>query len=321
MNLEFEAALNSTPSQASMLAAALNSYRHVWPQTPLGGDPAWRLDVTSEYLVRDLPESDTDLLQDSKWPAFFPAPMCIVTTTDGKRTAMEREVGASIVNRFPYVVAISICNKNLSSRHHRRSQFMDVLEGGGVASLQFLPPGEALDAALRATASVDDTRTSQRIELCGLETRGGLTNGSPILAPAYLVYEGHLVRPQNDFSGRPIYPSPWVDVGSHRVYFLEINAIQLRHDIAVGRSQIRWRALPTWSPARNSESSTQTPRVPSGNKYTKPYRPNYSFPAPNTIAFEFDGVRHGMAFKLLPPLPQDQVEVDNDRARWPCFPI
>ena len=26
-----------------------------------------------------------------------------------------------------------------------------------------------------------------------------------------------------------------------------------------------------------------------------------------------------MGVKLLPPLPEDQVEVDNDRARWPCF--
>jgi flavin reductase (DIM6/NTAB) family NADH-FMN oxidoreductase RutF len=26
-----------------------------------------------------------------------------------------------------------------------------------------------------------------------------------------------------------------------------------------------------------------------------------------------------MAVKHLPPLPSDQVEVDNDRARWPCF--
>ena len=26
-----------------------------------------------------------------------------------------------------------------------------------------------------------------------------------------------------------------------------------------------------------------------------------------------------MSVKYLPPLPEDQVEVDNDRARWPCF--
>jgi flavin reductase (DIM6/NTAB) family NADH-FMN oxidoreductase RutF len=26
-----------------------------------------------------------------------------------------------------------------------------------------------------------------------------------------------------------------------------------------------------------------------------------------------------MAIKMLPPLPEDQVEVDDDRARWPCF--
>ena len=49
------------------------------------------------------------------------------------------------------------------------------------------------------------------------------------------------------------------------------------------------------------------------------YNPNYAFPAASTIAFESDDMRNGMAIKHLPPLPQDQVEVDNVRARWPCF--
>jgi flavin reductase (DIM6/NTAB) family NADH-FMN oxidoreductase RutF len=246
--------------------------------------------------------------------------MCIITTTDGRRTAMEREVGASIVNRFPYVVAVSVCRERLSSRHHPRSTFADILETSGVAALQFLPPSQSLDAALDAVSSLPEHLTPKRIELSGLQVRRGATNDSPVLAPAYLVYEARLVRPQKDFEGRAIFQSPWADVGSHRVYFLEINAIQLRKEIASGRSQVHWRALPSWhslsgprigGPCAEAENTAQ--------KYRKGYNPNYSFPTRDTIAFEHDDLQHGMAIKHLPPLPLDQVEVDNDRARWPCF--
>jgi flavin reductase (DIM6/NTAB) family NADH-FMN oxidoreductase RutF len=110
-----------------------------------------------------------------------------------------------------------------------------------------------------------------------------------------------------------------VDVGSHRIYFLEINAIQLRQDIATGRSQIRWRALPAWQPTIEDPVADLERSPIKSDRYQKGYTPNYSFPAPNTIAFEHDDVRDGMAIKHLPPLPKDQVEVDNDRARWPSF--
>ncbi|MBA3589998.1 flavin reductase [Methylibium sp.] len=301
------------------LLEQLQPYRHLWPPAPLGSDSAWRIDTAGEYYHRELPERKEDIALDSRWPAFFPAPICIVTTTDGKRSAMEREVGASIVNRFPYVVALSICRQSLSSRHHPRATFMDILEQGGVASLQFLAPGKDLDDALGAIASSPDSLTSQRIEACGLRARSGVTNNAPILAPAYLVYEAKLVRPQKDFEGRRIYDSPWVDVGSHRIYFLEINAIQLQHDIATGRGQIRWRALPAWSALNNTAPVDRPVRGEADARYQKGYNPEYSFPAADTIAFEFDELADGMAVKHLPPLPEDQIEVDNDRARWPCF--
>jgi flavin reductase (DIM6/NTAB) family NADH-FMN oxidoreductase RutF len=54
-------------------------------------------------------------------------------------------------------------------------------------------------------------------------------------------------------------------------------------------------------------------------QYQKGYTPEYYFPSFNTVAFEYDCIENGMAVKLLPRLPEDQVEVDNDRARWPCF--
>lgn len=319
MNSRTAAFASPVGQQNGSLLDQLERYKHVWPPSQLTGNSAWRMDAAREYYHRDLPESTQDIGVDSRWPAFFPAPICIVTTTDGKRTAMEREVGASIVNRFPYVVALSICRDHISSRHHPRATFMDILERGGVASLQFLSPGSDLDAALGAIASSPDSMSTQRIEASGLETRPGITNDAPVLAPAYLVYEAKLVRPQRDFEGRRIYDSPWADVGSHRIYFLEINAIQLRQDIALGRSQIRWRALPSWYPISGGRASSQARGDSEDGRYKKGYNPNYSFPNADTIAFESDDLRDGMAVKHLPPLPEDQIEVDNDRARWPCF--
>ena len=53
--------------------------------------------------------------------------------------------------------------------------------------------------------------------------------------------------------------------------------------------------------------------------YQKGYTPHYKFPAAGTVAFEYDEMADGVAIKHLAPLAEDQVEVDNDRARWPCF--
>jgi flavin reductase (DIM6/NTAB) family NADH-FMN oxidoreductase RutF len=309
-----------TASQAVDLPESLAPYRYTWPTENLSGDARWTLNESSEAHVRRLPETPEQLAADSRWPAFFPAPVCLVTTTDGTRVAMEREVGASIVNRFPYVVALSVCRKELSKRHHVRETFMSILERGGVASLLFLAPGHALDAALRAITTVPEHATGDRIRRAGLETRTGITHDAPVLADAYMVYETKLVRPQKDFDGVPIYQNAWEDVGSHRIYFLEITAIQLREDIAMGQSQILWRALPTWQPTLNDAASdVSQARIGNDGRYQKGYTPNYAFPAANTRAFEFDELRDGMAVKRLPPLPKDQVEVDNDRARWPCF--
>lgn len=306
-------------SSDSELLESLQSYRYPWPATPLGANPSWTLDVDGQYYCRAMPETAEELARDSRWPALFPAPICIVTTTDGTRVAMEREVGASIVNRFPYVVALSICRESLSDRHHSRDTFMRILERGGVASLQFLPPGIALDTTTNAIAALPDSQCDLRIERTGLATRKSVTNDAPVFESSYMVYETRLAKPQIDFEGQPIYQTPWSDVGSHRIYFLEINAIQLRQDIAMGRAQIRWRALPTWQPARANPAAVPKSSPLQHSRYQKGYNPNYTFPAANTIAFEYDEVCNGMAIKHLPPLPKDQVEVDNDRARWPCF--
>jgi hypothetical protein len=47
----------------------------------------------------------------SRWPAFFPSPICLATTRHDDVSHLEKVVGASIVNRFPYVVALSFCRE------------------------------------------------------------------------------------------------------------------------------------------------------------------------------------------------------------------
>lgn len=271
-------------------------------------------------FARELPESSEELNGDSRWPAFFPCSISIVTTTDGEHTAVEKVVGASIVNRFPYIIALSFCIEELSSRHYARSRFIEMLEKGGSVAIHYFEPGPQLDRAMGAISQVPDERTHERIAASGLPTRRAITNEAPVFSDAYLVYEALLAKTGSDFSGQPIYEQTYVDCGSHRIYFLEIEAIQLRKDIAHGQSAIHWRALPYWNPKRklqNDPPRDTAPLIELG--YKKGYEPDYVFPSSNTVAFQYDEIANGMAVKRLPALAEDQVEVDNDRARWPCF--
>ena len=303
-----------------MMRPNLNPYRYLWPQEEISASPEWRSSESGDLLMRTLPERPEDLSRDSRWPAFFPSSMCLVTASGGGHTALEKVVGATIVNRFPYVIATSFCRDELSSRHYARRGFMDTLERGGTLAVQFLPPGSDLDRVMGVIGSVPDDRTHERVAATGLGTRPARTNDCPIFESAYMVYEAQLVSPGRDLEGRAIYEQPWQDVGSHRIYFLEINAIQLREDIAMGRSQVHWTSLPSWSPSRDLAASGGVGgRVAGGDRYQKGFTPYYSFPSANTVAFEADEIVDGYAVKELPPLPEDQVEVDNDRARWPCF--
>lgn len=303
-----------------MLSDSLRRYRYLWPHFNLHASLRWRALEDKRVYVRDMPESSAELATDSRWPAFLPSPICFVTTTDGSNVALEKVVGASIVNRFPYVLAVSFCKQRLSERHHVRRVFTEMLESSGSLAVQFLPPSQALDSAINAITVVPEERTHLRIAHSGLSMRKALTNDAPVLNCAYMVYEASLVKPGKDFQGGPIYSTPWIDVGSHRIYLMEINAIQLRRDIAEGCSQILWRSLPAWEPQFKLQGSVCAEGSPVQNgRYQKGYTSYYAFPSANTIAFEADTVENGMAVKHLPPLPEDQVEVDNERSRWPCF--
>lgn len=294
-------------------------FQYHWPDQPLGPERGWR-DEGGDCRVRTLPESREQLAADSRWPAFFPSPICLVTTADGSHTALEKVVGPSIVNRFPYIAALSFCRENLSDRHHVRGRFTEILEAGKTAVIQFLPQGEELAAALDSILTIPEDRSHERIAASGLTTRPARTNPSPVFDDAYMAYEVRLVEPGKDLSGEAIYQVPWSDIGSHRIYFLEINAIQLRQDIARRDKQILWHGLPEWTPQDGPTAAgvTDTDGVTAG-KYVKGYSPIYRFPSSTTASFESDETMNGMAVRYLPSLPQDQVEVDNDRARWPCF--
>jgi flavin reductase (DIM6/NTAB) family NADH-FMN oxidoreductase RutF len=300
-----------------VLSERLQPYLYTWPLSDLGSDRRWsRLDGG---LVRNLPEDLEELAKDSRWPSFFPSPTCFVTTGNGRVSALEKVVGPSIVNRFPYVVALSFCREDLSPRHYARREFCRILEETGAAAVQFLMPGTDVDSAMSAITSVPDSSTTLRIARSDLAVRPALTSDTPVFSSAYLVYEASLATPMTDHLGIRIYDKPWVDVGSHRIYFLEINAILLRDDIARGHRQIRWTSLPgfhpTDSPYPHAQPISVQPAPP--GRYQKGYNPKYAFPSAGTIAFQADDHAHGMAVKYLSR--EDPWILDDDQARWPCF--
>jgi flavin reductase (DIM6/NTAB) family NADH-FMN oxidoreductase RutF len=292
-------------------------FRYKWPA------PGWQFRDKLGRFIRLMPETREQLAADSRWPAFFPSPICIATTQHEGTAHVEKVVGASIVNRFPYVVALSFCREALSPRHYVRRTFMDALEASGRVAVQFLMPGDSLANLMAAIATVPEDEPAKRFTAAGLATRHALSSEAPVFHDAYLVYECRLVKSGRDFDGMPINSNAWSDVGSHRVYFLEIESISLREEIASGTTPIWWRSLPVWrggpSPTPRDATAFHRDRVLSQTSFIKPYSPDYVFPGPGTIAFISDERRDGFAIKHLPPLPEDQVEVDNDLARWPCF--
>ena len=307
------------PVSLDVPSAAARQDEYLWPGSDLKASPLWRSSPGEQAHVMPMPERLADLAADSRWPAFFPSSISLVTTSDGKRLALEKVVGASIVNRFPYVVALSFCKQALSRKHHPRSTFMEILESGGCATIQYLEPGPALRQVMDLILAIPEDCTHARLAATGLATRPSQTSAAPVFDDAYMAYEARLVEPTRDFEGRSIYRTPWIDVGSHRVYFLEITAIQLRRDIAQGRSQIAWRSLPAWEPRQEVRTHPVFQNPALARQYTKSYTPHYVFPSAGTVAFEADDLVGDMAVKHLPPLAEDQLEIDNDRARWPCF--
>jgi flavin reductase (DIM6/NTAB) family NADH-FMN oxidoreductase RutF len=218
---------------------------------------------------------------------------------------------------------LSYCREPLSTRHYVRRTFIDALEASRRAAVQFLMPGAKLGALMSAIAAVAEDRPAARLAEAALSTRRA-AEAAPVLDDAYLVYQCRLVCAGRDFEGALVYPQPWIDIGSHRVYFLEIEAIALKEDIASGQAPLQWRSLPVWrgAPRRRQPNPARAARraeTLSRSSFVKAYQPDYVFPGPGTIAFAADEHNNGFAIKHLPPLPEDQVEIDNDLARWPCF--
>lgn len=294
-----------------------NRYQYTWPESALEEQDVWQPLSDTNFLFRDMPETREALAADSRWPAMFPSPLSVVTTCHGEQTGLEKVVGASIVNRFPYIIALSFVREELSGRHYARSKFCQMLEAGGEAMVQFLEHGEPLDKTMGAIAAIEDDCTDARIAQTGLSWRPAETGSAPVFDASYLVYEAQLAKPSKTFEGQDVLEEPWVDVGSHRIYFLEVKAIQLRDDIAEGRTQISWKSMPRYT--NPDRLDIQAGDLSRGGKYMKGYTPDYRFPSAGTIAFERHKRANGMSVHMLPERAVDQVEVDNDKARWPCF--
>lgn len=302
------------------MKSQLEKYLYTWPYEELSSINGWRKSLHKGFLERTMPESVDKLSKDSRWPGFFPSAICFVTATNGLQTGLEKVVGATIVNRFPFIVALSFCTKPLSKRHYVREAFMKMIEEGKSVAIQYFQPGECIDKCMDAINSIDNNEIEQRIAYTGLKTIKAQTNDCRVFSDAYMVYEATLVKPSKDFEGQNIFDKPYTDYGSHRIYYLEIEAIQLREDICKGESQIHWRSLPFWTPKNELQPKANSVPKPSIDvKYQKGYSSDYLFPARNTIAFDYNEILNGMCIKYLPALPEDQLEVDDDKARWPCF--
>jgi len=106
----------------------IDKFSYFWPNFKIKNSKQWKLSENKKFHIRELPENPADLAIDSQWPAFFPSAMCLVTTSDGSLTALEKVVGSTVVNRFPFVVALSFCTKELSDRHYARKKFTQILK-------------------------------------------------------------------------------------------------------------------------------------------------------------------------------------------------
>ncbi len=88
----------------------LEKYLYTWPHAEL--DKAkWEKSVHAGFIEHSMPESEEKLAMDSRWPGFFPSAICFVTAGDDTNNALEKVVGATIVNRFPYIVAFELLYK------------------------------------------------------------------------------------------------------------------------------------------------------------------------------------------------------------------
>jgi flavin reductase (DIM6/NTAB) family NADH-FMN oxidoreductase RutF len=290
---------------------------YTWPATSLDG--CFDRCGGGLFQTATLAETHATVAGDSRWPAFFPAPIAFLTTGRGEHTALERTVGPMIVNRFPLVMAVSLCREELSARHHARRSTMKALEETGTAAVHFLAPGAPLTSTLDAIASEPDAGVLSRLRRSGLPTRESGTTATRVLRDAYLIYEGRLARPNTSLGGTRIYDRPWHDVGSHRVYFLEVVAVHLKAAIAKGDSQVVWQSLPSWAPTEGVEAPPYDAGQLARQRYVKAYTPHYRFPSTGTVAFEADETDGDMSIRHLEPFAADQITVDNERARWPCF--
>lgn len=301
----------------------LDSNKYRWPQENFF-KPTWQSVTHTNFKMLELAEDLDGLLEDSRWPAFFPSSICIVTTKFGKKFGVEKVVGASIVNRFPYIVALSFCNRTLSSRHYARHYFINLLEHSKSVAIQFLFPNINLHKIIDCIEKTPPEHRYEYILDQKIPMELGVEEQNPIFSDSFLIYEASLKKTTVALDGNPIFENYFKDIGSHRIYFLEINRIHLNKDISDKNKKIYWKSLPTWTPLQTKNNYEEEKLIIRNQnlkklKYVKQYNPHYFFPSLDTINFNHNEIRGARVINSLPPVAAEQIEVDNDKARWPCF--
>src|SRR5687767_3903584 len=73
-----------------VLPADRAAFAYRWPHPGAFDAAAWRTE--GEHRRRTLPETREELADDSRWPGFFPSPICLVTSAHGGVAALEKVV-------------------------------------------------------------------------------------------------------------------------------------------------------------------------------------------------------------------------------------
>ena len=92
----------------------------------------------NEHVNEKYFENIDHLNKDSKWPSFFPCNVSFVLIKFKNQFYVEKIIGATIINRFPLILALPISKKKLSERHLNKQEFIKKLKNCDNISINLL---------------------------------------------------------------------------------------------------------------------------------------------------------------------------------------
>lgn len=215
-----------------MIGPSLQPYRYLWPTEDPTDSPRWQPAPGRPFRVRELPETREELAADSRWPSFFPSPICLVTTIDGRETALEKVVGASIVNRFPYVIALPCGSTTILSRHplviapcvsyaainerYAPRASLDIIRKRGRFGCAVPYIHDQIVSAMKYAGTTSITLDPDKVANAGLEVLP--EDWAPVLAGAPIHYDCEVVGE--------------VRLGTHIMFLGEVRRIWLRNEVS-----------------------------------------------------------------------------------------